>query len=221
MGSSTVFIKADVLARAIFVLAALCSRVRGETLTGVVLSKHSGQGPDASGMIRLAVRDKVYYLYDGEPLDRHFGSQACEDIGAIWSVVVAFSDGSWDLFGARCKGEVDEAIHAPWLIVVDFMRKMGDQSVMPETMLSARWRSSPDFRVLQERGKRIDISGYRQHSPRGTCIDVVTVDRGSRTQMRAGAECYLELSGKPVDLLFTVVKNPRTRRWEIDEVKLQ
>jgi hypothetical protein len=194
-----------------------------ETLKGVVFSDDSGPSADATGMVQLAVGKTVYDLYYGEPLKREFRSKTCWDIGAIWSVVVRMLpelDSTREIDSVSCTGQVDDNAHGPWLVVRDYLQVAQDPSRSPYGLLSARWRASPEFRQYEAKVKGLDLSGYGFFGVGGRCIEVVKVERAGRTRLRAG-ECALYLSGKLVDLVFTVVRNARSHQWEIDEIKVE
>ena len=192
-----------------------------ESLKGVVFSDHSGEGPHRVGTVQLAVGNKVHDLDYGEPLSRHFESEVCWDIGATWSVVVrVLPDLSRDISSVSCTGEVDENAHGPWLRVRDYLRLVGGPSVST-VLLSSRWRSSPEFRKYEASVKDLDLSDNRLHGTSGRCIDIVKVEPARRTQLRAGGDCFLKVSGKPVDLFFGVLRNSDTGQWEIDEIKIE
>ena len=191
------------------------------SLRGTVFSDHSGQGPHRVGTLWLAVGSKVHELDYGEPVPRHFTSQLCWDIGAIWSVVYqVLPDSSRDISSVDCTGQVDENAHGPWLLVRDYLQLAGDRSTSSRGMLSSRWRASPEFQEYEAKVRDLDLSWSRLHGRPGRCIDVVKVER-ERTELRAGGDCGLSLSEKPVDLFFSVLRNNRTDRWEIDEIKVE
>lgn len=195
---------------------------RAEPLKGVVFSDHSGEGPNRVGMIQLWVGTKVHDLDYGEPLPRRFRSEICWDIGAIWSVLVqVLPDLSLDISSVSCTGEVDENTHGPWLLVRDYLQLAEDRSASSSSLLSSRWRSSPEFQEYEAKVKDLDLSGNRLHGRPGRCIDIVKVEPLYRTQLRAGGSCYLKVLGKPVDLTFGVLRNGHTGLWEIDEIKIE
>jgi hypothetical protein len=193
---------------------------RGESITGVRYSDHSGATTSAGGTIRLAVGNKIHDLHYNEPVPRNFRSSVCNDIGAVWSVVVLrLSDSTLDMSSAKCTGRVDEAAHSSWLVVRNFLSSVAaDPSIVPSDLFSSRWRSSPELKTQHERLGNLDVSDYLRLGKKGTCIDVVVVKRPDRTQLEAGGECFLRLQGNLVNLVFDLVRNSRTLRWEIDRI---
>jgi hypothetical protein len=194
---------------------------RGEALKGVVFSDHSGEGPHRVGTIQLAVGNTVHELTYAEPLPRRFGSEACWDIGALWSVVYqVLPGGSRDISRVSCTGQVDENAHGPWLVARDYLQLAGSHSTSSSSMASSRWRSSPEFQKYEEKITALDISAYLLHGRPGRCIEVVNVGR-DRAQLRAGSDCYLSLAKEPIYLYFSVLRNTKNGRWEIDEIKVE
>jgi hypothetical protein len=191
---------------------------KAESLKGVVLSDQSGQGPHRVGIVRLAIGNKVLDLNYGEPIARHFRSDVCWEIGAVWSVTVqSLSDSSLDISAVRCSGQVDERANGAWRLVRDYLRLAGSQSTSANRLLSARWRSSREFREYETKVTNdLDLTAYRLHGRPGRCIEIVKLDRSDSAQLRAGADCYLGM-----ELVFSVVRNMHNSKWEIDELKVE
>jgi len=191
-----------------------------QRLEGVVLSNHGGADAHRVGEIRLAVAGKVYELTYGEPVPKHFESRVCWDIGAIWAVTVRALDSSLDIESERCRG-VDENAHGPWVAVRDYLERSVTRSASTSTLLSSRWRSSPDFQKYRDREKELDFGTYRFHGRRGGCVDIVTVEPPDRAELRAGGDCFIDLSGRPAYLVFHVVRDRHSGRWQIDEIEIE
>ena len=191
-----------------------------ESLKGVVFSDHSGEGPHRTGVLQLAVGNEVHDLVYDEPVPRRFRNNVCWDIRAIWSVVVRRLDSGWEISNVSCAGQVEEDAHGSWLVARDYLQTAGSQT-SPSSLLSLRWRSSASFKDYAAKIEDLDLSNYRLHGRPGRCVDVLQIARPDRTQLRAGGDCFLRISGKAVDLLFSVVRNTQTGHWEIDEIKIE
>jgi hypothetical protein len=193
-----------------------------ESLRGVILSRHGGEGREASWMVDLAVGNRTYHLYYNEPLPKTFRNATCLDIGAIWSVVVhASDDSSRDIVRADCTGAVDTDGHEAWRLARDYIQLSRDPSAQTSKFLSERWRASQEFTVFLPRLRELDTSNYKRFGRSGTCIDIVGIKRGQQVQLRAGADCHLTLLGSPVGLFLNLVRNTHLARWEIDNIKIR
>jgi hypothetical protein len=189
-----------------------------EELRGVLYSDLHGQGVHPAGTVELAIGKAIYSFEYGEPLERHFSSKVCRDIGAIWSVKVQVFRDSRYLSRVVCSGSVDESVHGPWLAV----RKDLDglpSSVSRSEALSSRWRSSPEFGRFASLVRSAELSFYSPSADEGSCIRPTTVEPLKRTRLIA--HCSIELHGKLVDLVFDVVRNTRTAKWEIDATQIK
>jgi hypothetical protein len=189
----------------------------GESITGVVYSNEIGNGIHPAGRIELAVGSKVYSLEYGEPIEKRFSRKSCYDIGAVWSAMVERSDDSLHANRLSCTGRVDEGAHGPWLLVRDYLEGLPN-SVSPSAVFSARYRSSPEFQRFVALIRDVDLNFYYDQSDTAKCLKIVSV--APRTQTRVEANCAVELQGKTVALLFDVVRNKGTGRWEIDGIKV-
>ena len=207
----------------VFLIVGQNSNCLGESLTGVRMSDHSGFDKTATGDIRLLVDNKVHRLGYGEPVPRRFKSQICNDLGVSWSVLFRrLKNGSTDIISVTCLGEVDEGAHAPWLVVRDFLNRVGvDRSTLSSSLFSQRWRSSPETVRVRSKLASIDAAHFRQLGRSGTCLDIVRKESVNRTEVEAGADCYLRIENSPVDVIFTVTRNPTSQSWEIDELRIE
>jgi hypothetical protein len=152
------------------------------------------------------------------PLERHFSSKVCRDIGAIWSVKVQVFRDSRYLSRVVCSGSVDESVHGPWLAVRNYLDGLPG-SVSRSEALSSRWRSSPEFGRFASLVRSAELSFYSPSADEGSCIRPTTVEPLKRTRLIA--HCSIELHGKLVDLVFDVVRNTRTAKWEIDATQIK
>jgi hypothetical protein len=191
-----------------------------DSLVGVVFSNHSGQGPHASGAIELAVGARTYILYYGEPLTKRFEGHVCYDIGAIWSVVFdVLPDSTRELKTVSCSGETDAVGHAAWSLARRYLNSTPSASSFE--LLSANWRSTSAFVTFESEARKLDLTGYHRFGKNGGCIDILSIEQPDAAELRAGADCDLELSGAPVYLLFRVVRHTHTDRWEIADIQIQ
>ena len=189
-------------------------------ITGVLLSDHSGPSGRASGTVELAVGGSVQTLYYGEPLPRNFRSVVCRDIGAVWTVSVqAMQDSTLNIERATCDGRVDEDIHSSWLLVRDYLDLTMKSAPGALDLVSAHWRSSPEYRRYAAETKNLDLSGYASFGKGGRCVDVGEHGK-DRVELTAGPDCSIVLSGKTVSLVFTIIRFDN-RRWEIGRIRLQ
>ncbi len=200
--------------------AALCS---GESITGVVLSNHRGPAADFSGTVDLATAGRIRTLYYDRSLQRHFTRESCSDIGAIWTVVVLTSpDSSLYADSATCDGKFDQDVRNTWLIVREYLATTGNASPGASPKLfSSAWLSSPDRRVYEDKTEHLDLRGHRLLGSGGMCIDVLGMSQAEVTKVRAGGDCHLAISGKPVELVFTVGRRNDDKRWEIDAIDIR
>jgi hypothetical protein len=190
------------------------------SLTGVLLSDHEGQGTHASGMVSLLVGDQARVFYYGEPLPRHFRSPVCSQIGAVWEVVTRVDQDATDILRVICRGQVDENVHGPWVVVGDYLESVKSSPGSTIPLLSARLRASPEYRDYLKALEGMDNS-LGTASGRGVmCIDVESVGRGT-ARLRADGDCGLEAAGKSVDMVFRLIRDERSRRWVIDEISFE
>jgi hypothetical protein len=194
---------------------------RAEWVTGVLYGENGGQGANSVRGIELAVGNNIYRLeYAPRFFKPHFRSQACWDVGAIWRVKVTKLDDLGELINATCKGQLDEWAHEPVLLIKKYLNDLAkDPMTSLMVISSSRWKSSPEFERYQAQTKDLDLSSYLTHGGRAGCLEVVKIERSSRTEVRS-SDCAIQLHGKFVDLNFSIVQNVGTRRWEVDEVKI-
>jgi len=188
-----------------------------ETLTGVLYFNELGNGIHPAGNFSLAVGKTIRTVQYGEPLERHFKREICNDIGAIWSVDIT-RDGSDDWADrVRCDGQTDNDVHTPYLLVwryLEGLAKTGIHSIG----LSERYRSSPQFLSFAR-----DMGSDHLTFPFGTrhmdqCLGVESVSPQTRT--RFATHCTIELKERFVTLLFDVVRNKKNGNWEIDGIEM-
>lgn len=188
-----------------------------ETLTGFVYSNELGNGVHPAGRFDLAVGNKIYTVDYGEPLNRHFQSDVCNDIGAEWSVVAVDIDNGRYAKQVTCSGRTNEDIHKPWLLVRGYMEALPGS--LAGNALSDRYRNSPEFRSFAQQISSHDLSFYYGQGEAGKCLKVVSVDPGRQTHL--SAHCAIELRDRPVVLFFDVVKNHDNGAWQIDEIRVE
>lgn len=207
----------------LFAAAVACAGApKTRILTGTVMSDHRGPSGHAAGVIQLGFGARVHTLYYNEPLARHFSSDLCYDIGAIWSVRYYMSAHSVpDLWSVSCTGAVTEAVHGPWLVVREYLGSTSRLSPSAAKLLSQGWRESYRGREYLKLARSLDLSDYQSFGKKGTCIDVVRIQETDRAVLRAGGDCYLTLSGDHVSLVFTVAKNGSAGSWEIEGIEIE
>ena len=151
--SSSIAFRASRYAAIILASAAMGTTLAcAESLRGFVYSNEIGNGAHPVGKIELAVGKKIYTVEYGEPVEKHFLGEACNDIGAEWSVTVQRLGGSLYATYLTCTGRVDEGSHKPWLLVWDYLEGL-PSSVSRSDVLSSRHLASPEFRRFVELSK--------------------------------------------------------------------
>jgi hypothetical protein len=188
----------------------------GETLRGVVYANSSGASAAGSGMIRLAVGGRVDDLYYSKPLPEKFSSSVCTDIGVIWTIEV---HDATDILRAECEGKVDEWAHGPWALIRELLDRLRQKSPSAFELFSSRWRGSPDYMQYRDTLKNMSLATYTMFGRPGGCLEVVQTDHAKMTQIKTG-NCDIQISGKLSDLSFDVVRNRKTRRFEIDRIQI-
>ncbi len=208
-----------ILATCASVAAGTC---QAEWFTGVLYGENGGQGRNPVRGIELAVGNSIYRLeYAPRFFQPHFRNKACWEIGAIWSVNVTYLQDLGELIDATCKGRMDEWVHEPVRLVkkyLDDLAKDPGTSFLQLTA-SSRWKNSPEFEQYQRQVKDLVLQSNLGSGPAG-CLEVVKVVRSSRTEVQASG-CSIELRDKFTDLHFSVVQNAVTKRWEIDEIRIE
>jgi hypothetical protein len=189
----------------------------GESITGVVYSNKIGNGIHPAGKVELAAGKRVSILEYGEPLETHFSSESCNDLGALWTVTVQHIDNNLFISSVTCTGGLDQAVHTPWLLVRDYLNSL-PSSVSRADSLSSRYRSSPEFRRFVEQVNSLDLNFYFGRDELSRCLKIVSVESSNRTSV--AADCAVELRRKLVGLRFDVVRDKANGKWEIDGIKI-
>lgn len=189
-----------------------------ETLSGVVYSNEIGNGIHPAGRFELAVGGEIHTVEYGEPLERHFQGEACNDIGAEWSVVVEHIDNSVYASRVTCTGHTHDDVHKPWLLVRNYMEGLPN-SVSAVKGLSHRYRSSREFRSFRQEVNSHELSFYYGPGDPAKCLKVISVEPATRADFVAN--CALELRGNAVALHFDVVRSKDSGDWEIDGIKIR
>ena len=122
---------------------------------------------------------------------------------------------------ATCKGQMDEWAHEPVRLVQKYLDDLAKDPATSFLQLTAsfRWKNSPEFEQYQSQAKDLVLSTNLGSGPAG-CLEVVKVVRSSRTELQASG-CFIELRDKLADLHFRVVQKAGTKRWEIDEIRIE
>jgi len=210
----------------LMILATLANLAAGacqaEWVTGVLYGENGGQGANPVRGIELAVGDRIYRLeYSPRFFQPHFRDKACWEIGAIWRVNVTYLQDLGELIDATCKGQMDEWAHEPVRLVQKYLDDLAKDPATSFLQLTAsfRWKNSPEFEQYQSQAKDLVLSTNLGSGPAG-CLEVVKVVRSSRTELQASG-CFIELRDKLADLHFRVVQKAGTKRWEIDEIRIE
>lgn len=114
----------------------------------------------------------------------------------------------------------DEVVHRPWQLVTEYLTLVARDPELSRSLLSERWRTSPDFRKYAEAEKDLDVANYKRFGRRGRCIDVVRIESRDRVILSAGIDCFIKISGQYQDLLFTIVRSTSTHAWEIERIQM-
>lgn len=195
---------------------------QADWVTGVLYGENGGQGANPVRGIELAVGANVYRLeYAPRFFQPHFRSHACWEVGAIWKVKVTKLEDLGQLIDVGCTGRTDEWAREPVLLVKKYLNGL---ETAPATslmvMFSSRWKSSREFEQYQAQTRDFFISSSFMHGGPAGCLTVVKVERSSRTEVRS-SDCAIELHDRLVNLVFSVVRNTATKKWEIDEIKIE
>ncbi|MDP8988516.1 MAG: hypothetical protein M3N41_00355 [Acidobacteriota bacterium] len=195
---------------------------RAEWVTGVLYGENGGQGANPVRGIELAVGNDIYRLeYAPRFFQPHYRNKVCWQIGAIWRVNVSNLQDLGGLIDATCRGQTDARAHEPVRLVqkyLDDLAKDPATSFLVRTA-SSRWKNSPEFAQYQSQAKDLVLSTNLGSGPAG-CLEVVKVVRSGLTEVQA-IGCSIELRDKITDLHFSVVQKPGTKRWEIDEIRIE
>ena len=208
------------------IMVVMCANItagacQAEWVTGVLHGENGGQGANPVRGIELAVGDSIYRLeYAPRFFQPHFRNKACWEIGAIWRVKVTKLEDLGELIDATCKGQMDEWAREPVRLVQKYLDDLAkDPATSVQFIASSRWKSSPEFEQYQGQAKDLILSTNLGGGPAG-CLEVVKIVRSSRTEVQT-LNCFIELRGKLADLHFSVVQSIGTKRWEIDQVKIE
>jgi hypothetical protein len=189
-----------------------------ETLTGVLYSNELGNGAHPVGTIELAVGKTIHTVEYGEPLQREFKSQTCNDIGAVWSVDVVPIDDSSYAKGVTCIGRVDENVHQPYLLVRHYLEALARPG-MYTNGLSQRLQFSSEFKRFVDEVGTYNLRFYFSLAHVDQCLKMTTVASSVRAQFVT--HCGIELNGNYLVLCFDVVRSKPTGKWEIDGIDMK
>ena len=191
------------------------------TVTGVILSNHSGQTAGASGEIKLVVANKHYLLYYDHSLQTQFTTDACWRIGMVWTVEYrTLQDSTLYAERATCDGKVNEAMHDAWLVVAEYLSGTDARPSARPNLFSSRWISSASGEKYEHDAVQLDLTDYRGYGRSGTCIDVTGV-QSRAIHLEAGGDCHVVLSNLPVDLIVTVIQSDKGKHLEIDSIEVR
>lgn len=191
-----------------------------EVLTGVLYSIRHGQGRNPAGQVELAVGKRIHYL-EYAPLGLRFKNKVCYEIGVIWTATVRMSEAnSRYIHSVTCTGRVDENTHAPWLVVRDYLEGLaGRRSASPSDAFSSRWRSSKESQQYEAQSKNFDLHSYLMFGDYGRCLEIISIEPSSAARI-AAAYCAINVDPRG-HLVFDVIRNAQTKKWEIDRIKIQ
>jgi hypothetical protein len=189
---------------------------------GSPVRRERRQGVNPIRGIELAVGTNIYRLeYAPRFFKPHFRNQACWDVGAVWRVKVNRLADLGELINATCTGKMDEWAHEPVLLAKNYLNVLAKNPAASSlSAFSLRWKNSPEFEKYQATARSLDLSDYPTHGGRAGCLEVVKIERPSRTEVRS-SDCAIKLRGIFVILQFSVVQDVGTKRWEIDEIKIE
>jgi len=194
------------------------SCVWARTLTGVVYSHDSGASGRGTGTIEFGIGEEVYELRYQKPLVKRFNHPACDDLGAIWSVLVKdLADREAFILSVECRGQLDDSIHKPWLVVREFLSNIAEKRFeKAASLILPGWRSSPEYEDVWGVLSRLKMDKY-QEKPDGRCLQVVNRSGSIRCRL----ECGVRNNGKFVEMLFSMVELPDSLLWKINRIEIE
>ncbi|HJT86528.1 MAG TPA: hypothetical protein VJ732_01705 [Bryobacteraceae bacterium] len=199
----------------LFACAFCAHPLHGESVVGVVYSNTVGNGVHAAGRVELGIGPNVLKLDYAEPLDQHFSSAVCKDLGAIWTVEVQRLDNSLYIRNVTCTGQIDKAVHESWAVVRDYLNSL-PASVLSSVALSPHYLSSREFEQFRKQVNSHDLNSYYDNHAVSQCLRIIGVDRSQAVTI--AANCPIELKGRVVGLIFRVVGERTKGTWEIDGI---
>ena len=188
-----------------------------EEVRGVLWSVDHGLGANPAGGLELAVEGRVLQVYFS-PNWLVFKIRKCYQIGAVWNATLRRLDGSWTLDKATCNGETDAAVSSAWSTVRDYVESLGTKAPGPASLFSAKWLASEAAWRWKSTEKNLLPREFAALGEKGNCLEVMGVRRPSRVRI-GGGSCIVD--GPPqLFYVFDVVRNAKTRRWEIDAIEI-
>jgi hypothetical protein len=178
--------------------AGWCGTSSGATLTGVLYGDQGGLSAGGTGQIRLAVDGKVYSLDYQKPNPQMFSSQTCRCAGSIWTVEAKILPGyEGTLIRAKCNGSHDKPSYAAIGLVKEYLNLLGSQEYdRAYSLFSLDRKNTLTFPAFVPEARRFDLSRYRTHAGRGSCLEIVESTSRASVRVRAGLECYVKYGAK-------------------------
>jgi hypothetical protein len=164
-------------------------------LTGTVYSEHSGPSGRGTGFVKLSTNVGIVSIRYQKPIQGDLKSQACYELGAIWTVDTKRLDGEDELVRVRCDGRLDTHVHSAWLAVLRYLQNVAESD--GQKIGFDRNRRGPVTVNIDD--VRADISGYLNFPGNGMCLEVKNRTDTKRIVITSSAECYFT-----PDLDFTV-----------------
>ena len=209
------------LGRALIILScgALYTRpANTETLTGVVYFKELGNGAHPVGTFEIAAGKSVRTIEFAEDLENRFSDETCHDIGAVWSVEISYLADSPYAKRVICTGRVDDDVHAPYLLVRDYLERLASTGVLTSG-LSSRYRSSKEFQSFARLLNPPDLKFLFGWNHIDMCVKAVSTENSTRT--RLATHCGIQLRDGLLVLVFDVVRSEASGEWEIDRIDIE
>jgi hypothetical protein len=186
--------------------------------SGVLYSDHGGASGAGTGEIRLAVAGQVRRFVYQKPYPQNFASPACRDAGALWNIVVEPGDFDGKLVSAECH-ESDHLSQAAIAVVKMLLNKLEAKTYRDAyDLFSSTWQGSHTFdQFVGHVGAFDEWRSYHMFGGDGRCLDIIKTSENLAV-IRAGIECYIRKSGKPVaGLQFQVVNG--AQGWKLADME--
>ncbi len=184
-----------------------------EAITGTVYADLGGSG---GGFVRIATDRCLFDLDYSSGYRRNFSADSCREIGAKWVVEVDITHpGRGVLRSARCAGQLDERIHAAWVVATRYLDLLSSQSYSAASKLVANGAGE----VFDPTNPRdLDAGAFALIGGHGMCISVSIKEDEDHVVFRAEDACGIKMAGRPVHVLIHVLHEGSPSEWRVGGV---
>ena len=190
------------------------------SFTGVIYSYHGGVSSTASGWMRLAVGNQVYFLTYQKPYPQDFSRSDCWFPGTIWTIEAEIrEDGHGILLGARCDGEQDEFFGAAVSVVREFFRLVsGNNFENAYDLFTSSYRTAHPYSDFIAEVENLNLNWYEQYGGQGKCLDILERTAENAVRLEAGIDCGIERKGEYYRLYFVVEQEQTSEQFQIGKL---